>query len=222
MHASLVAEVQQKVRGQREIMLCCDLGEVRMFNYRKIAERKRWIGEISSTLGEMLKDESLKGVGDKAWTDKILLEFTQLGKKNRFHVAASKAQGAHWGEWGFDLCWRDYGRPDLIDLPGDTNDWQVDDALKRIPLVLESEWGNLDEIVEDFEKILVSRAELRVLICQDKHCCSEKIRFSLKHNIKRFAQSKSSDQYLVAIYLSEMRKFTIFCLDGKGGVTHLT
>lgn len=50
----------------------------------------------------------------------------------------------------FDLCWLDYGEEDT---------W-----LKRVPLVLESEWLRPDDVDDDFQKLLIARADLRVMV----------------------------------------------------------
>ena len=58
--------------------------------------------------------------------------------------------GRGGGEWLYDVTWCD----------SDRDGW-----LRSIPMVAEGEWGNLGDIDDDFQKLLVARAKIRVMVC---------------------------------------------------------
>lgn len=60
-----------------------------------------------------------------------------------------RKRGDRGGEWLFDLCMLE---------------WNEHGYLARMPLALECEWGNDDAILDDFQKLIVCRADLRVMI----------------------------------------------------------
>lgn len=88
---------------------------------------------------------------DREWTRRIKEELGTLGRRKEYYTYGLKnsPDHCHDGEFMFDLCWLDYGKE---------NTW-----LKR-PLVMECEWLGADNIDDDFLKLLVTRAELRLMI----------------------------------------------------------
>lgn len=87
----------------------------------------------------------------------------------------------------FDVTWYAYDR---------------DNQLREMPLVAEVEWAlSYDEIKWDFEKLVVARAEHRVMIFQT----NDAQRFEdycrrLVRNITTFALSRKGDRYLLVGY----------------------
>ena len=71
-----------------------------------------------------------------------------LGSGLGFSVCASNVDSADWGEWLYDVSWLHGKR------------W-----LRSVPMVAECEWGNFGDIEDDFQKLLVPRASLRVMVC---------------------------------------------------------
>ena len=70
-----------------------------------------------------------------------------------------------YGEWLYDVTWLKYERQ------RDGLEWPAT-ALIEAPLVAECEWGrgkNLEYIVEDFEKLLLARADVRLMIFDGNH-----------------------------------------------------
>ena len=80
----------------------------------------------------------------KYWTKEIIRRICAEGEYRDYEAYAA----GHGGEWIFDVCWIE--RENGVTL--------------RLPLVLECEWNSWQEVKDDFEKLLWSRAELRVMI----------------------------------------------------------
>lgn len=90
------------------------------------------------------------------------------------------------GEWLYDLAW--------LQLK--------DDHIERIPLVLESEWSlDLGEIDWDFCKLLLARADHRVMILQQR-TEDDVLRVfdSLETQITSFHAGSAGDRYLLLGY----------------------
>lgn len=107
------------------------------------------------------------GKGDTPWTSEICKRLVKLGKleKYGFYTCAkgTKSIGGNHGEWLFDLSWLDYGTSDgSLPEPGIR-------ILERLPLICESEWGvRLNELLDDFEKLVMANADLKLFIYQDQ------------------------------------------------------
>lgn len=79
--------------------------------------------------------------------------------------------------------------------------------LDRVPLVAECEWGNENDIHDDFEKLLVARAEIRVMVFDaDQLPKGDKFRKFEKY-VRRFGSTRPEDTYLLAAYSEEQDGF---------------
>ena len=94
----------------------------------------------------------------EGWTKRIKDHLGKLGKELGYTVCCSGSapECQDYGEWLWDLCWLRYEGA----APHET--------LADIPIAVECEWGtNFDRsILPDFQKLIVSRARLRVMIFQ--------------------------------------------------------
>ena len=77
-------------------------------------------------------------------------------------------------------------------------------ALIEAPLVAECEWGrgkNLEYIVEDFEKLLLARADVRLMIFDGNHKPgSKEIAERLAGKVREFNGSRAEDAWLLAAW----------------------
>lgn len=74
-----------------------------------------------------------------------------------------------------------------------------DKRLDRLPLAMESEWSkNYGEIKYDFEKLLVARAECKLMICQCHPDDTELLISLLQEAVSAFKAAKG-DRYLIAV-----------------------
>ena len=120
-----------------------------------------------------------------------------LGKKRDYTPYASQVREGE-GEWMCDVVWWDtYRDPDQL--------------LRSIPLAAECEWGNEEAIWHDFQKLLIIRASVRVLIfCAKSRCEALKLQEELECQIRCFESSQEGDRYLFASYVdSEESPFTV-------------
>ena len=137
-----------------------------------------------------------------------------MGKKHEFGVCAAGVNDkAHWGEWLYDLCWLQY-----MNYYPTSAGYKPRDYLLRVPLVMESEWGDKHDISNDFEKILMARAELRVMIFEDGNHRVDDITTHLRTYIRRFRPRRVADRYLFCGYINARNKFQFALVDGKGAV----
>ena len=89
---------------------------------------------------------------DTVWTKTIKTKLCEIGQ-DRFgcKVGARDVDKAarDYGEWLYDVTWLEYERYGLL----------ID-----AHLVAECEWSDFEAIVEDFEKLLLARAGVRLMI----------------------------------------------------------
>ena len=85
-------------------------------------------------------------------------------------------------------AWLDYkksGRGELIDAP----------------LAAECEWGNEGDIEDDFEKLLLARAGIRLMIFNGFHeAGSKEIAARLARKVREFNGSRAEDAWLLAAW----------------------
>lgn len=101
--------------------------------------------------------------GYKKWTEAFLNVLYELGmEQNGIKVYSSSvgkiiSKEIGGGEWLFDLCWS-------IEDDGDDG-WKKN--YKGLKLICESEWRlEIDEILYDFQKLAVAKADIKIMIVQ--------------------------------------------------------
>ncbi len=121
------------------------------------------------------------------WTRKILTALCGVGSRLGCSVCASRVDNADWGEWLYDCCW----------LAG--SKW-----LKTVLMVAECEWRSLGDIEDDFQKLLVARASLRVMVCDgwwlDDDTEGKATVDRLSHWVREYEDSRVGDTYLLIVY----------------------
>jgi hypothetical protein len=105
--------------------------------------------EILDSLSEVDRNYLSLGEKNRKWTNAIKNAVGDVGQRHQYVVYASECKFRRNGEWMFDLTWSKESRK---------NGYKF-----RLPLVLESEWDPKD-IRWDFSKLLVARADLRVMV----------------------------------------------------------
>ena len=128
--------------------------------------------------------------GNPAWTKAIETKLCEIGRSFDFQVGAATVdkENRDWGAWLYDVTWLEY------------NDGQVVAA----PLVAECEWGNFERIKDDFDKLLLARAGVRLMIYEGNRKCgsnrSKEVTDELARRIREFTDSRAEDAWLLAIY----------------------
>ena len=74
--------------------------------------------------------------------------------------------------------------------------------MKQIPLVAESEWEGPDDIDDDFQKLLLARADLRVMVFDGGYFPNEDKFETFKLQIGKFGEIgiTNADRYLLAAW----------------------
>jgi len=127
-------------------------------------------------------------INEELWTKTIVARLAALGQRLRFTVDGRQR------DWMYDVLWRDtYG------------EWGVTTS---VPLVLCCDWyvSAIDfPLIESLGKLLVARAEHRVLICQHRYAGNvfdRSISF-----IRQCEFTKKGDRYLFLCYQTQTKKF---------------
>ena len=97
------------------------------------------------------------------------------------------------GEFLFDMTWIVLNKEGYI---------------AKVPLVLESEWKRGQEIHNDFQKLIVARADLRVMIFSavNEDSADSEIR-KIKKQVRQFTLGGPADRYLIAAFSEENGSF---------------
>ena len=168
------------------------------------------IKEICNTLDKVLSKTEGAGPDELDapawWTRRVMTPLCKWGFRKRWWVGAAGMDGREdmqqyaanhggeiGGEWLYDFTCLEY------------ND---DEWLKGIPVVLECEWGNKDRINEDFEKLLLARADVRVMIFNGNHFkAGNSIPLDgpreFRKCIRKCKHTRAGDTYLFAARLHE-------------------
>lgn len=124
---------------------------------------------------------------DKIWTETVKTKLCRIGKGFKFCVGANKGEvpetDRDYGEWLYDVTWLEYDGNFVTDAP----------------LVAECEWGGLTDIDDDFQKLLLTRAEVRVMIFNghQKPCTPEIVKH-LARQASEFKRSGEEDAWLLS------------------------
>jgi len=149
--------------------------------------------KIINTLDEVNIDSKGQNWGDSGWTKEIKSRICKLGKEEyRYWVYASGTDGsADEGEWLYDVTWLNYSGSRLLDTE----------------LVLESEW-NMNGIDSDFQKLLVAKADRKVMIFQQRNTQQAKEKFiDLIEQISRYSKTTIGESYLFSCWLMDKNEF---------------
>ncbi len=109
------------------------------------------------------------------------------------YTSGLRQPSADGGEWLFDVTCLSY---------------YYDDFLKHVPLVAESEWGTENDIYDDFQKLLLARADVRVIIFDGARSPGYRRIFSiLAKYIARHEGSRDGDTYLLVAWTPDKFMF---------------
>jgi hypothetical protein len=106
--------------------------------------------EIRSIL-DPLPGKSL-GWTARQWTNSIKEGLIKLATDHGCKACASGCMTANWPEWLYDVTWLRQG-------DGENNGF-----LTHSPFVAEIEWSNKGAVMDDFQKLLLARADTKLMI----------------------------------------------------------
>lgn len=128
------------------------------------------------------------GDSDTAWTRALIDAIGTVGRESGYLVCAAGCKYADDGEWLYDMIRLKVERDMFLD----------------ISLALESDWNPDQELLFDFQKLLVSRARHRVMLFwQGTDAAAESRIEQFIDQVKRFESSSSGDRYLFGYYYGE-------------------
>ena len=142
---------------------------------------------IRITLAPLPARADREGWSDAQWTRHIKQLICGLGKSRDYSVCAAGFVGEYDPEWLFDVVW--------YKCDGEGH-------LAEMPLAVECEWSaSRDDIQHDFEKLLVAKAALRVMIFHARTpSAADAIVNYLITDVTKFAGSTKGDRYLFVTY----------------------
>ena len=131
------------------------------------------------------------------WTRAVKTELYKIGRDRfSFEVYASGVENPEpgHGEWLYDVTWLEYEKNGCSEL-------NARRKLVDAPLVAECEWGDLGDIYDDFEKSLLARASVRLMIFDgNQNPGSKKIAEQLAGRVREFNGSRAEDVWLLAAW----------------------
>ena len=146
---------------------------------------------IKQTLDEFNAYALKMNLTDREWTIEIKNRICKIGKERGYEVRASSSEEAHSAEWLYDVIWRKMSGNKVVD----------------VGLVLESQWDR-SGIVDDFQKLLLARAELRCMIfCTASKQSAEVEIGELINQVGKFSGTQPSDKYLFCAWLADEKHF---------------
>lgn len=134
-----------------------------------------------------LPGEAAEGNWEKSstrWTMHLFGQLREVGILQGFEVRPHQGTQRASG-WLYDLVWLRRN---------------ADDSLAEAFLVAESEWDPVKaKIIEDFEKLLLARAEVRIMIFnRRKHSQVLDMFSDMDHRIRAFSVMQPGDHYFLA------------------------
>ena len=149
---------------------------------------------IKDALDRVALPLAAKGMKDTSiWTAAALGAVTKAGNRLNFYTCAAAKQASYNSEWLFDACWLEY----------------EGDLFRRVVLVAECEWwaANPAEYEDDFAKLVVAKADLRLFICevQNQEKADELVKW-----LRQYASGFNAtwgDEYLISCWVIDDQKF---------------
>ncbi len=130
---------------------------------------------------------------DSDWTKEIKNGLIELGHRHGFKAYASSCEGSDGGEWLFDVCWL-----------------QLENKhIRRVPLILESEWNKaMKGLMDDFPKLVIAKAEHRVMVFQaDNEGTMREALEEFHDEIEGNPMTLPEDRYLFACWDINKKEF---------------
>lgn len=139
-------------------------------------------------------DREIGGLSSKRWSGRVFSALGKIGQGSGYRVyAQGNPPNTHGPSFLYDLCWLKYDQHT---------------CLKRCGLILECEWGNARQIDDDFQKLLIGRADLKVMVFQRRTDARVKELFTeMARWIDRFDQAIPGENHLMCGWSFESRDF---------------
>jgi len=125
------------------------------------------------------------GLETPGWTKAIVEALLKCGHDHGYKVCCSHPEGDH-PEWLYDLLW----------YHSDGTDEH--ERLRDVPMVMECEWHTAtNKMSEDFEKLLVANAPLKVFVCCPPITSREHWMDYFTDSIQNYVQRRKDDRFVI-------------------------
>ncbi len=155
------------------------------------------VDEVVAALNEVARSRRLRDEWRRGpWTRAVKEALCRWGLDRGYYVCANRVADDFRSEpkkkrpryeWLFDVTCLVY----------------QGNYLTGVPLVAECEWGNEAEIYDDFQKLLLARAEIRVMVFDAAQISSTDKFGKFEKAAKRFGMGQPGDTYLLAAYTED-------------------
>ncbi len=153
--------------------------------------------KIKEALDKLREEPDRRDWRNARWTQEILDAIVKLARDagQEAYVSRKYKTEAHGNEWLYDLTWLEYSTQER--------------RLTRAVAVLESEWSRShNDIFYDFQKLLLARADLRVMVFQVYNMDQwHKVVKQFVSEIQDFEQSQANDRYLFSGWSNDLDRF---------------
>ncbi len=133
------------------------------------------------------------GRGDGVWTAAIKRSLITLGTTKGYKICTSGFPDECDREWLFDLVWY-------------RNEPQ--EHLREIGLIVESEWSRDPSAIKfDFEKLLIAKSPIKVMVFQDYNDNRRELFALLETGVHTFQTEPSGEKYVLLCYQNDKDAF---------------
>lgn len=139
--------------------------------------------QLFQVLDELIvKSYGEKLTGNTVWTKNVKQVISDLAYSNEC-IASSNNDGR---EWLYDLIWFKIDKEEYF---------------SELVLCMESEWDkNWNQIKYDFDKLLISNATHKLMICQAYEEKTNEILNNFQKSINRYQLGNKSERFMISIY----------------------
>lgn len=150
--------------------------------------RNEIVREVVEAFRVLETTMKVRGGGtNREWTRQVLTTLCVLGRREGFTTWASGVADdcRDGGEWLWDCTW----------IKPDRFDW-----LDSLALVAECEWSGLSGVEDDFQRLLVARAAVRVMIYDTGKAGHVTFANRIREWVGAYRDSAPNDTYLLIAY----------------------
>ena len=153
------------------------------------------VAKAIETIFAKLPDQLVPGTKDRDWTRQLKENIGNLGDSYGWRICTSGFKDHFDCEWLYDLTWY-------------RND--SDNHLSEVFLVLESEWALAQSAIKyDFEKLLLAKATLKVMVFQASEKDLQTVFSLLERGIQAFYRNSVDEIYIFAGFNLNEHKFFV-------------
>jgi hypothetical protein len=140
--------------------------------------------EIQSILASLPKANP--GWAGWEWTKAMKRALIELASVHGCKACASGCLEANWPEWLYDVTWLRQGEDDQKGLLTDS------------PFVAEIEWSNKGAVMDEFQKLLLARADTKLMMFSATTIDGGKgLMDKMARQIKAYSRTDVGDRYIL-------------------------